>query len=273
MRDPNRIRPFLNRVAEVWEKHPDLRFGQLILNVINNSDRLWNIEERGFLDAFDAWEARICEHIKKETIKRENAVGSPEDKSGFVFSVGSGRGDNYFDIWFNASDSCYYMMLNACAAHGDNVENKRRISTILMEFTKWMLYKEYAIDEEIDLSEYINGSICFKRGYDSIEKAYAVFKAYAIGYMPGLPLEEFNSAVNHVAVQLPQIVSKCLEDSELKELLDNVPNSYINFVLGTINTAHKSDAYREAIIQFITDHPEANASDVVEYTTRLLDGR
>ena len=34
MRDKNRIRPFLNKIAEEWENHPDLRFGQFVMDVI-----------------------------------------------------------------------------------------------------------------------------------------------------------------------------------------------------------------------------------------------
>lgn len=34
MRDPNRIIPVLDAVREVWEKDPDLRLGQLIVNAI-----------------------------------------------------------------------------------------------------------------------------------------------------------------------------------------------------------------------------------------------
>jgi len=33
-RDANRIRPFLNRLATCWEKVPDWRFGQLMMNVL-----------------------------------------------------------------------------------------------------------------------------------------------------------------------------------------------------------------------------------------------
>ena len=29
MRDPNRIKPFLDRFARVWMANPDLRFGQI----------------------------------------------------------------------------------------------------------------------------------------------------------------------------------------------------------------------------------------------------
>ncbi len=47
MRDINRIRPFLDKVAEVWERYPDLRFGQFVIDVVPDSDRLWNCEEDG----------------------------------------------------------------------------------------------------------------------------------------------------------------------------------------------------------------------------------
>ena len=34
MRDVNRIRPFCNRLASVWEQVPDWRFGQLMVNLL-----------------------------------------------------------------------------------------------------------------------------------------------------------------------------------------------------------------------------------------------
>ena len=33
MRDKNRIRPFCERLAEAWERCPDMRFGQFVSNV------------------------------------------------------------------------------------------------------------------------------------------------------------------------------------------------------------------------------------------------
>lgn len=33
MRDKKRIRAFCNRLADAWEQCPDLRFGQLMMNV------------------------------------------------------------------------------------------------------------------------------------------------------------------------------------------------------------------------------------------------
>ena len=34
MRDVNRIPEFLKTVEEVWRKYPDMRFGQLVVNVL-----------------------------------------------------------------------------------------------------------------------------------------------------------------------------------------------------------------------------------------------
>lgn len=33
MRDPNRIQPFCNELAELWSNWPDLRFGQIMYNI------------------------------------------------------------------------------------------------------------------------------------------------------------------------------------------------------------------------------------------------
>ena len=39
MRDPARIQQFCNRLAKVWEKVPDWRFGQLMVNAFNFMNR------------------------------------------------------------------------------------------------------------------------------------------------------------------------------------------------------------------------------------------
>ena len=33
MRDPNRIKPFCDELAELWSNWPDLRFGQIMSNI------------------------------------------------------------------------------------------------------------------------------------------------------------------------------------------------------------------------------------------------
>ena len=55
MRDVNRIRPFLEAVAEVWEKHPDLRFGQLVCDVVTNETMRFYMEDDEMLEAFQAF--------------------------------------------------------------------------------------------------------------------------------------------------------------------------------------------------------------------------
>lgn len=44
MRNPDRINRVLNTISKVWEKYPDLRLGQLIINVIPE-DKIYNVED------------------------------------------------------------------------------------------------------------------------------------------------------------------------------------------------------------------------------------
>ena len=39
MRNPNRIKPFLNKLEELWIIQPDLRFGQIIYILANEIGR------------------------------------------------------------------------------------------------------------------------------------------------------------------------------------------------------------------------------------------
>ena len=61
MRNPERIRPFLDKIAEAWEKYPDLRFGQLVMDIVPDSDRLWNCEEDEFLNRLESFVSNIEE--------------------------------------------------------------------------------------------------------------------------------------------------------------------------------------------------------------------
>ena len=55
MRNPNRIKPFLKKLEEYWEKHPDLRFGQIIINMKPESKNppLFFIEDEDFEKLID----------------------------------------------------------------------------------------------------------------------------------------------------------------------------------------------------------------------------
>lgn len=57
MRDPKRIAKVLERIREVWERNPDLRLAQIIVNAAKSADyedmsqsRLFNIEDEQILD-------------------------------------------------------------------------------------------------------------------------------------------------------------------------------------------------------------------------------
>lgn len=52
MRDPNRIREVLNRLRVVWEAYPDLRLGQLLLNV-GDDPVLYYIEDNVLIKAIE----------------------------------------------------------------------------------------------------------------------------------------------------------------------------------------------------------------------------
>lgn len=51
MRDPARIKVVMAALERLWSSYPDLRFGQLVLNIEGNYDDLWNMEEPDFLKA------------------------------------------------------------------------------------------------------------------------------------------------------------------------------------------------------------------------------
>lgn len=59
MRDKARTRPFFDRIAEEWEKYPDLRFDQFVMEAISDKDKLWNCEESEFIRHLDAFSNKV----------------------------------------------------------------------------------------------------------------------------------------------------------------------------------------------------------------------
>lgn len=56
MRDKNRIRAFCSRLAEIWERFPDLWFGQLMVNVFRSMGRdPFFPEDEEMLKAIEKW--------------------------------------------------------------------------------------------------------------------------------------------------------------------------------------------------------------------------
>ena len=57
MRDPARIPPIMHLLQAKWEEYPNLRFGQLIINILSNmQEDLFFIEDDvwpGIIESFD----------------------------------------------------------------------------------------------------------------------------------------------------------------------------------------------------------------------------
>ena len=63
MRDPDRIRPFCDEFAELWSNYPDLRFGQIMINIA----RYMQLERRSdiFFTEDDAMMDILREYLGK----------------------------------------------------------------------------------------------------------------------------------------------------------------------------------------------------------------
>lgn len=53
MRDPKRIDIILNRIKQIWNKYPDLRLGQLIVNVISDDSILYMLEDEEMIRSLE----------------------------------------------------------------------------------------------------------------------------------------------------------------------------------------------------------------------------
>lgn len=63
MRDPDRIPVILAQIEQLWERYPDLRLGQLILNIFR--DDFYHVEDedlvRRLYDGYDDLEIRLSQ--------------------------------------------------------------------------------------------------------------------------------------------------------------------------------------------------------------------
>lgn len=53
MRDPKRINKCLRKIKEVWSKNPDLRLGQLLINITPSANSLYFIEDEQLINLLD----------------------------------------------------------------------------------------------------------------------------------------------------------------------------------------------------------------------------
>lgn len=59
MRDPKRIKPFIEKLEKLWLENPDFRFGQLIMSITRTGEhnpKLFNMEEDEFLEKVEELE-------------------------------------------------------------------------------------------------------------------------------------------------------------------------------------------------------------------------
>ena len=63
MRDPKRIREFLDVVAHTWERVPDYRFGQLVMNLASywGVEDIWHLEEPEWIEIMRKFQAQFDE--------------------------------------------------------------------------------------------------------------------------------------------------------------------------------------------------------------------
>ena len=54
MRDPKRIPKILKRIERLWKKYPDLRLGQLIVNVYGIND-IYYKEDAAFIETLEEY--------------------------------------------------------------------------------------------------------------------------------------------------------------------------------------------------------------------------
>lgn len=74
MRDPKRIRPMLEVIANVWEKNPDWRLGQLLCNAWGHHRDMFFPEDDELLDSIKAMDREMTVLNKKAVKKRMDVV-------------------------------------------------------------------------------------------------------------------------------------------------------------------------------------------------------
>lgn len=78
MRDPNRIYPFLNKLAELWMLKPDYRFWQLLSSIPLSGDPFF-LEESDTELIFDKEIQRVQQWRSEHASQAHQAVKSKEE--------------------------------------------------------------------------------------------------------------------------------------------------------------------------------------------------
>lgn len=60
--------------------------------------------------------------------------------------------------------------------------------------------------------------------------------------------------------------------SEFKQLLESIPDSYLDFVNAGLREAQKNDKFITKVATFIKNNPQATTSDIIKYETEEIFG-
>lgn len=95
--------------------------------------------------------------------------------------------------------------------------------------------------------------------YDETMQSLHQAAEIAKGTLPGAPVEGMPAETYRVTgIQVREIIK------ELKERLENVPDAYPDFVEGIVNYARKKPERMKAVTGYLSGHPDALSSDIVE---------
>lgn len=75
MRDKKRIKEFCNKLAELWEQVPDMRFFQLVINIMGDKDFFY-MEDDYAIVAIEQY----IDRIKPKKIAKEKSVATNKEE-------------------------------------------------------------------------------------------------------------------------------------------------------------------------------------------------
>ena len=63
-RDPKRIEDVLSRIRRLWHMYPDLRLGQLLINVVNNPDHdIFYVEDDALISMIEDYQKKLSNRV------------------------------------------------------------------------------------------------------------------------------------------------------------------------------------------------------------------
>lgn len=102
--------------------------------------------------------------------------------------------------------------------------------------------------------------------YDETMQSLHQAAEIAKGTLPVAPVEGMPAETYRVTgIQVREIIK------ELKERLENVPDAYPDFVEGIVNYARKKPERMKAVTGYLSGHPDALSSDIVEFVSSQPD--